>query len=367
MSKKGLTGMFAGVVFWALAASGQITGKILPGPVFQKSFPSEIKGVFLAKTSGEVLVYGDDWVEYYECGGKLLWRSKGFKFVCGPGVSRDGSVVLYQTSPVPKTDQTLLNLTVHIVNRGGQELLSKPNPYRYFTSILSSRGNYIVFGDPMAKKIYVYDQNLNFQWERETYLWYINFDPEDQFVFDSAFGLILNPQGRRVWELPSGAKFLGMSSNAEILLSQRFLTARGRNQIYLTTRTTAQQVVLEGFCAGVSYDGSLTAFQDLQRQIHVYRTRELLEKMAGNQNISPLWSGEMALAKILQFSTDNSKLFIYGLSGQKFGKIILIDLAKSKKIWDKEWVNPPVAVFPTEDNRYLAVQLESQMEYYLMR
>lgn len=339
------------------------------GLVFQQSFKDEIKGFYLAKTSGELMVHGTEWVEYYDSAGKLLWKKTGFKYVCGGGVSRDGNTILFQTSAESKTQQTLADLTVHLVDRTGKELITKPNPHRYFTSILSPQGHYIVFGDQMAKNIYVYDQELNPLWERDTWLWYIGFDIEDQFVFDSTLGLILNNQGRRVWELPSGTRILSISKDADILLSQRFLTSKARNEIYLTSRKTAQQSVLEGYSAGVSFDGSLTAYQDMDRKIRVYRTSELLGKISGGlQDLSPLWKGDMFLVKLLQFSMDNSKLVVYGENSQRKGKIMEIDLAGSKTIWSKDWLGEaPLNIAVSEDGQNLAVQRTSQIEYFRMK
>ena len=128
--------------------------KAKSGLAFLHIFPSEIKGVYLAKSTGEVMVHGDEWVEYYDPEGKQLWKKEGFKYVCGGGASRDGQTVLYQTSDVPKTQQTTLELKVHVVDRTGNESINQPNPYKYFTSILSPKGNYILFGDPLYKMIY---------------------------------------------------------------------------------------------------------------------------------------------------------------------------------------------------------------------
>jgi hypothetical protein len=338
--------------------------KAKSGLAFVHIFSSEIKGVYLAKSTGEVMVHGDDWVEYYDSEGRQLWKKDGFKFVCGSGVSRDGQTVLFQTSDAPKVQQTTLDLKVHVADRSGNEAINQPNPYKYFTSTLSPKGSYIVFGDPLYKMIYAYDRNLTLQWERETYLWYIYFDPDEQFIYDSAGGMILNIQGKRVWELPSGAKFLSVSSGAEILLSQRFLSAKARNQIYLTSRTTAQEVILEGWCAGVSYDGSLTAYEDMDRKVHVYRTKELFDKMTGGADAKPIWTGDFYLAKQIQFAPDNSRLFIYGENSQQSGRAEIIDLSKLKQTWEKEWVNPPTFVSASEDTRTMVFASGASLEYY---
>jgi hypothetical protein len=338
-----------------------------PGKIFQKSYKEDIKGFFLAKSSGDLLVYGGEWVQFFDPKGNLLWEKTGFKYVCGGGVSRDGNTILFQTSAEPKTQQTTTSLTVHLVDRTGKELLSQPNPYRYFTSILSSNGTYIVFGDQMAKKIYVLDRSLQPLWERETWLWYIGFDADDQFVFDSTSGLVMNNQGRRVWELPSGTRILSISTNADILVSQPFLTAKNKNQIYVTARKTAQQALLEGYSAGVSQDGSLIAYEDMKRKVSVYHTQELLDKMNGNQtSATPLWTdGVLYQVKQLHFSKDNSKLFVYGETTQQNVKFMEIDLSKGKNIWTNTWVdNPPLLIWVTEDGRYLATQKSSQFEYF---
>jgi len=339
------------------------------GLSFVHLFPSEVKGVFLAKSTGEVMAYGDEWVEYYDPEGKQLWKKTGYKFICGAGVSDDGRTVLFQSSLAPKVQQTMLDLTVHVVERDGSEAVNQPNPYRYFTSILSSKGNYIVFGDPLAKKIFVYDRKLNLLWERETYLWHIGFDPEEQLIYDSALGMLLNLQGRRVWELPSGAKFLSVSSGAEILLSQRFLTAKARNQIYLTSRTTAQEVILEGLCAGVSYDGSLTALENPERKVQVWRTKELFDKMSRGQTgeVKPVWSGDFYLARQLRFSEDNLRLFIYGETSQQSGRAEVIDLNKGRQVWEKDWINPPAFISASNDTHAMVSASGSQLDYYRPR
>lgn len=339
------------------------------GLSFIRFCPSEIKGVYLAKSTGEVMVYGDEWVEYYDQDGRQLWKKTGYKFICGAGLGDDGRTVLFQSSPEPKIQQTMLDLTVHVVERDGTESINQPNPYRYFTSLLSPKGNYLVFGDPLAKKVYVYDRKLNFLWERETYLWHIGFDPEEQFIYDSAFGMLLNREGRRVWELPSGAKFLSVSSGAEILLSQRFLTAKARNQIYLTSRTTAQEVILEGFCAGVSYDGSLTAVETMERKVQVWRTKHLFDKMSGGtvEDVKPVWSGNFYLARQLHFSQDNSRLFIYGETSQQSGRVEIIDLNNGRQVWEKDWVNPPSFISVSYDTHAMVSVSGSQLDYFRPR
>ena len=285
-----------------------------PGLVFKELSAQPIKGIYLALSTGEALIHSEEWVKFNDANGKLLWKKDGMKYVTGAGVSRDGDVIIFQTSPVPKTTaQTTLNLTIHILDQKGQELLSKDNPYRYFTSILSPKGNYIVFGDPLAKKIYVYDRSMNPLWEREAYLWYIGFDPEEQFIYDSTSGMILNRDGRRVWELASGMRFLSISSGAEVVLSQPFLTVlESQKKIYLTSRVSLEQVIFDGYCAGVSYDGSLVAYQGLDRKIKVFRTRELFEKNKESGTGSPIWTGDIYLARTLQFSRDAQTLFIHG-------------------------------------------------------
>ena len=205
------------------------------------------------------------------------------------------------------------------------------------------------------------------QWQRETYLWYIYFDPEEQLIYDSAGGMILNMQGKRVWELPSGAKFLSVSSGAEILISQHFLTAKSRNQIYLTARTTAQEVILEGWCGGVSYDGSLVAYEDMDRKIQIYRTKELFDKMTNGAQVKPLWTGDFYLAKQVQFAWDNSRLFIYGLTSQEGGRVEIIDLSKLKQTWEKNWVNPPPFVSASDDVRTMVFASGASLEYYKPR
>lgn len=349
-------------------------GKDKDGPkkglVFKESWKEDLKGVYLATSTGDVLVHTEQWVRFYDVNGKLVWKKDDLNFVTGGGVSREGDLIIYQSSPVPKTGQlTTLDLTVHILNHQGDEVLSKPNPYRYFNTLLSPKGTYIVFGEATAKKIYVYDKNLNPLWERETYLWYIGFDPDERFIFDSVSGMLLNTDGRRVWELPAGQKFLGISSGAEVVLSQPFLTiGSGRNKLYLTNRVSLEQVILDGYCAGVSYDGSLIAYQGLDRKVLVYRTRELFEKEKGRGEANPVWSLDINLAKLLQFSRDAQSLFIYGETSQKYGKAIFIDLNSGKKLWDKEWFSPLLKYVLSEDNRFFLAQTDSRsIEYYCLK
>jgi len=349
-------------------------GKDKDGPkkglVFKESWKEDLKGIYLATSTGDVLVHTEQWVRFYDVNGKLVWKKDDLNFVTGGGVSREGDLIIYQSSPVPKTGQlTTLDLTVHILNHQGDEVLSKPNPYRYFNTLLSPKGTYIVFGEATAKKIYVYDKNLNPLWERETYLWYIGFDPDERFIFDSVSGMLLNTDGRRVWELPAGQKFLGISSGAEVVLSQPFLTiGSGRNKLYLTNRVSLEQVILDGYCAGVSYDGSLIAYQGLDRKVLVYRTRELFEKEKGRGEANPVWSLDINLAKLLQFSRDAQSLFIYGETSQKYGKAIFIDLNSGKKLWDKEWFSPLLRYVLSEDNRFFLAQTDSRsIEYYCLK
>jgi len=349
-------------------------GKDKDGPkkglVFKESWKEDLKGIYLATSTGDVLVHTEQWVRFYDVNGKLVWKKDDLNFVTGGGVSREGDLIIYQSSPVPKTGQlTTLDLTVHILNHQGDEVLSKPNPYRYFNTLLSPKGTYIVFGEATAKKIYVYDKNLNPLWERETYLWYIGFDPDERFIFDSVSGMLLNTDGRRVWELPAGQKFLGISSGAEVVLSQPFLTiGSGRNKLYLTNRVSLEQVILDGYCAGVSYDGSLIAYQGLDRKVLVYRTRELFEKEKGRGEANPVWSLDINLAKLLQFSRDAQSLFIYGETSQKYGKAIFIDLNSGKKLWDKEWFSPLLKYVLSEDNRFFLAQTDSRsIEYYCLK
>jgi len=338
--------------------------KQAPGLAYARLFAGEVKGLYLAGTTGEVLVYGDEWVEYLDGAGKQLWKKTGYQHVCGGGVSRDGQTVLFQTSPAPKVQQSMLELTVHVADRAGNEIVNQPNPQRYFTSILSPKGNYIVFGDPLAQTVYVYDRQLNLLWTRNIYLWYVGFDPEEQLIYDSASGIVLSNRGRRVWQLPSGAKFLSVSSGAEVLLSQAFGTVASRTRIYLTSRTTAREVILQGHCAGVSFDGSLTGFEDLDRKVHVYRTMELFDKMSGSQEVKPIWTGDFYFARQIRFSADNSRLYIYGDTMQQSGRVEVIDLSKGRQLWEKDWVNPPSNIAVSEDLRFLVFSSGLSVEAY---
>jgi len=355
----------------ALAALGK--DEPVRGLVFKALGVSELKGVFLAGSSGEVLLQGEDWLKLFDAKGKELWKKDDLKFVTGVGLSRDGQVILYQTSAVPKKGLqiTELDLTVHLADRSGKETLSQPNPYRYFTSQLSPTGNYIIFGDALAKKIYVHDRAMNKLWDRESYLWYVGFDPEEKFVYDSTSGLLLNLEGRRVWELPSGQRFLSMSASAEIVLSQPFLTLlQSQKQIYLTSRVSLEQVILDGYGAGVSYDGGLTAYEGLDRKVQVWRTRELIEKTQETGKGKALWSGELYLAQLLQFSRDGRTLFAYGETSQGSGKAFLVELEKSKTVWEKDWFEAPrkYRLAVSEDNRFLAVQTgPNTVEYYCLK
>ena len=367
-SKK-ILAIFLIFLFGFSSLEGRAKKKQAFAPLFIKSFKSAIQGIKLATSSGDFVVYGKDWLSYFNARGKQVWKKKDFKYICGVGISRDGQVVLYQTSSVPKTGpQTTLDLTVHIADGTGKELLSVPNPYRYFYSLLSPKGNYIVFGDPMAKKIYVYERNLNRLWERETYLWYINFDPEEEFIYDSAFGLVLNMKGRRVWELPRGMKFLSISARAEIILSCPFLLVKSKNQIYLTARTTLEQVIFQGLNAVVSYDGALVAFQNLEKEVQLWRTRDLIGSFKGEKPAHPLWKEKTAPVKFFNISFDNQTLFIQGETEQGITQMELIDLVKLKRIWEKGWSLPPEKLFIGEENQVLVLQQGANLlEYYQLR
>jgi len=340
------------------AVEKQVEEKISPRLIFQEIYNEEITGLALAGSSGQVLVHSSEWVNYYDGAGKLLWKKTGYKYITGAGVSKDGGTILFQTSPVAKTgQQSALDLTVHVLNSKGEELVNKPNPYRYFTTLLSPQGNFIVFGDPLFKRISVYDRSLNKLWERETYIWYVGFDPDEEFIYDSASGLLLNLEGRRVWELPSGGKFLGVSQGAEIILSQQFLTVKAKNQIFLTSRISIEQVVLEGYCAGVSYDGALVAFQDLAQEVLVWRTNELFRARKGEDGLNPILKNKFIyLVRNFYFSQDNKRLLIYGESAEQAGKVVLIELVNGKKLWEKEWKNPLIKILVSDDLKYLLVE-----------
>ena len=322
----------------------------------------------MARGSGDFVVYGKDWLSYFNARGKQVWKKKDFKYICGVGISRDGQVVLYQSSLVPKKGpQTTLDLMVHLVDGTGKELLSVPNPYRYFYSLLSPKGNYIVFGDPMAKKIYVYERNLNRLWERETYLWYISFDPEEEFIYDSAFGLVLNMKGRRVWELPRGMKFLSISARAEIILSCPFLLVKSKNQIYLTARTTLEQVIFQGLNAVVSYDGALVAFQNLEKEVQLWRTRDLIDHIKAHAPPKMLGKVDFMPCKIINFSFDDKTIFLYGVSKQGLAMAKLIELGNFKTIWSKGWSKEPKKILIGEQNQNLLVQIDDYVvEYYCL-
>ena len=359
--KRIFIGFMSIIIFYpqiVFAVEKKVDEKISPRLIFQEIFKNDVSGLGLAGLSGQVLVHSNEWVNYYDPSGRLLWKKTGYKYITGAGVSRDGKLVIFQTSPVPKTgQQTALDLTVHVLNGAGEELVNKPNPHRYFTSLLSPMGNFIVFGDPLFKRILVYDRSMNKLWERETYIWYVGFDPEEEFIYDSASGLLLNNEGRRVWELPSGGKFLGVSRGAEIILSQQFLTVKAKNQIFLTSRISIEQVVLEGYCAGVSYDGALVAFQDLAQQVLVWRTDELVRARKGEAGLNPiLQSKSIHLVRNFYFSRDNKKLLIYGESAEQAGKVVLVDLVNGQKLWEKEWKNPLIKILVSDDLKYLLAE-----------
>ena len=323
---------------------------------WRESFPEEIQGFDLARRTGEVVVHSDRHVWYYNAEGKLAWKmgeGKGWQYLGSAGISWDGQRVLFQSNLEPRRHTNLLNLDVYLVDGSGNLEWVKKNPYRYNTSKFSPSGRYILFGDPLEKTTKVYDQNLNLLWQKELYLWYVIFDPAEQFLFDSVTGLLFDLQGRQVWDLGGNNRVLSVSDRAEVVLAARFLGLQPASDLFLISRTALKKVPLQGSAGCVSPDGSLLAYANGDHQIVVYRTPELF---SAGPELKPIFTVGFAKPLLMNLSRDNRSLFVFGQENQFQTVLMLVWLPEQKVRW-KEGVQDTVQeVKVTEDNRGIVYQ-----------
>lgn len=334
--------------------SKNLSFKGYPRAMWRESFPQEIKGSCLARKSGDVLIHTYEKVWLFDSSGKLVWKQgdgRGWKYIAGAGISEDGRKAIFQVNLEPKIATNLLELNVYCIDREGTLLWAKNNPYRYNLSQLSPGGNYIIFGDPIEKLIKVHDQGLNLLWQKELYLWYIDFDPKENFLFDAVEGLLFDMKGRQLWDMGGQGRILSVSEDAEVILTQKFLGRESTRDMQLISRTALKKVMLEGFGGCVSSDGSLAAIVNSKGWIQVFRTKEILE--GGLEGLPPIFQYEFLSAELMNFSDDNKSLLVFGKETQYKTRLLLAGLSENKVLWMESFedsVKPPQV---TRDNRLI--------------
>lgn len=331
-----------------------------PKTVQRETYTEEIQGFDLARRTGELAVNSNQHVWYYNAEGKQVWKmgeGRGWQYVGNLGISWDGQRVLFQTNLQPRQATNLLDLDVHLVDAGGNLQWVKKNPYRYNTSKFSPSGRYVLFGDPIEKATKVHDQDLNLLWQKEIYLWFVVFDPAEQFLFDSVSGLLFDFEGRQVWDMGGNTRVMSVSDRAEVVLAGRFLGLQPTSELYLVSRTALKKVPLKGGVGCVSPDGSLLAYANAERKVVVYRTQELF---SAGPELKPIFSLNFDRPLLMNLSRDNRSLFIFGQVSQAQMKwaLMLVWLPEQKVLWEQGVEDVVQDVKVSEDNRWIAYKRE---------
>ncbi len=335
----------------------KLTLKGFPRAIWRESFIDEVRYFHLAFKSGDVLVYTNNYVWLYDSSGKLLWKQgegRDWKYITGGGISDDGRKIIFQVNLEKKVATNLLDMDMYYLDREGKLIWVKDNPYRYNQSQLSRTGKYILFGDPIEKNVKVYDQNLNHLWERELYLWYISFDPMENFLFDAHGGLLFNMEGRQVWDVGGLARILSVSDNAEVIISQRFLGRKTTSEMYIVGRVALKKVVLNGAGGCVSPDGSLVAVVTDDTKLKVYRTQELFT--SSPEQLPPIFQCDFLKADVLNISRDNMTVLVFGKENMYQRTLMLVGLNQNKVLWKESFPDHIKKVYLTENNKYILVK-----------
>ncbi len=365
------TFLAVGLIVIALLAAGSSQGRKKWGKanvgsperssrsVWVQTFPEKVKHAYLATQTGEVLVHSLNHVWLVGSNGVVSWtqgNGQGWNYICGAGIAADGSRSLFQTDTQPKQATNLLNLTVHYLDREGEVIWSNPNPYKYNSSQLSPSGKYIFFGDAFEKGARMFDEQFNLVWEKDLYLWYLIFDPLENYTYDAVDGLLFNMQGRQVFDFGArGNKIYGISDNAEVILVKQFLGPK-RSEMFLMSKKMLKRVDFMGLGGGVSPDGSLIAVVTEKKKLKVFDTLQVLE--AGNLDVEPLIQTGLARTQIMNFSRDNQTLFIKGdnMAGQL---LMMIDLENKQILWKAPPPSGTTKVVPMQDNKNIMVLTDS--------
>ena len=348
----------------AKAESGQGIGKGVgyPQVVWTKVFSEEVKGVALAKKTGAVVANTLTRVYYFQDNVRPLWSAgegQNWKHVEGLGISGDGNRVLFQTDLMPKVHTEGMNFTVHLLDGAGKELWAKPNPYRWEKTLLSPSGKYILFGEQFHPSLKLHDDNLNLLWHKNIQIWYVAFDPLEHFIFDGEGGQLYTLQGEPTWDFGAYTKVLSVSDDAEYVMTQFYRSVQAFQRIFLIGRLDLKKIELSGTGGCVSPDGALTAYVNSDKQLVIYKTAELLE--AGGPKIKPLFKTDFVQPWVIQLGRGNQSLFVLGKKSELASVIMLIDLAKMKKVWERPVDDSLRLALPTEDNQMVVIQQDPKV------
>lgn len=330
--------------------------------LWRRSFPEEIKGVVIARKSGQVAAHTMSKVYYFQeakfkAPGDAAWTAglgKSWKHIEGLNISQDGNMVLFQTDVKKKTGTEALNLTIHLMDGEGRVVWQKPNPYRYEKTLLSPSGQYIMIGDVFHADMKCHDHNLVALWQAEIPYWYMAFDPLERFIFDGEGGILYTIKGEQIWDFGPYTKILSVSDNAEYVMSKYYRSIKSAQRMFLMGRLVLKKIELAGSGGCISPDGSLSAYVNSEKKLVVYRTRELLE--AGGPSIRPLFRTGFIKPWTIQISRDNRTLFVMGQEAALSSVMMLVNLEKMKTIWKRPVSENLRIALPTEDNREVVVK-----------
>jgi hypothetical protein len=333
-----------------------------PLPVWSKVFTSEIIGVDIAERTGAVVVSSSNKIYYFQDSAKPLWtagKKTGWKHIQDLDISSDGSKIFFQTDIKQKKQTESKSLTVHILDQEGNELIAAPNPYRYQNAIFSPRGSYLIFGELMHRGVKLHDHNMNLIWEKPLEFWYLAFDPGEKYIFDGKDGKLYSASGEQVWEFGPYTKILSVSDDAEIVMTQYYLLMKETQKMFLMGRLQLRKIELMGNGGAVSPDGTMCAYVDPDRNLVVYRTKELLS--AGSAQIPPLFKTKFGKPISVNISRDNRTLFVMGKESEYKSQMMLVDLEKMKISWRKKVPQTMKTAIPTENNKFVIAEHQNNM------
>lgn len=343
--------------------SGRMSGPGLdlraPALVWTKLFPEEVKGAAMACRSGAVAAHTENLVYYLTDRETPVWIAgdkQGWKHVEGLGINWEGDRVLFQTDRKPKTTTEGMDLTVHLLDGRGRELWAKPNPYRWESTILSPSGKYILFGECFHATLKCHDQEMNLLWQKNIQIWYVAFDPQEHFLFDGEGGILYTIEGEQVWDFGRYTRILSVSDDAQYVMTQFYRHAAAQKQIFLISRPSLRKIELAGTGGAVSPDGTFTAYVNAERELVVYRTEELIAEGGPSSKLKPLFKTDFVKPWVINLARDNRSLFVLGQKSEAISVIMLVDLGRRKKAWEKPVDHNLRLALPTINNEEVVIK-----------
>ncbi len=336
---------------------------VFPALVWTRPLPEEITCVDMAEKTGQVVASTSHKVYSFSTGPGADWTfggGKGIKHIDDLAINRQGTRIMFQSDTKKKRATQSMDLTIHMLDKEGNELWKKKNPYRYQDAVLSPSGKYIVIGELMAASTKLFDDNLNLLWTKPVQFWYVAFDPGERFLFDGEGGILYTlPDGKSAWDFGRYTRILSVSDDAEYVMTSYYRAPGSSERMFLMARKALKKIELSGKGGCVSPDGAYMAYVSSDNKLLVYRTKEVLT--SGVKDLPPLFEAKMIKPWAMNLARDNRTLFVMGKDSSITSAMMLVDLEKMKKAWEKPVANSLRTALTTEDNREVLVKYGPKM------